>query len=120
MKHPETSISLLLVVSFPNFATCSLDTEPYLEYAPTHAHCPSDVEWIRPAHGLNPSEAKWVHGRKAVVLDNLAEYLHRLELKDFDVTSYVKAINHSEYKMSHLLASRSAEGATPRPILALE
>ena len=41
---------------------------------------------------------KWVHGRKAVVLGNLAEYLHRLELKEFDVPSYLKAINHSEYK----------------------
>ena len=66
-------------------------------YAPTSTSCPSNVQWTRPADGLNPSEAEWVRSRKAVILESFAQYLTRLGLEAFDVTSYVNAINESEY-----------------------
>ena len=76
----------------------SLETDVIGSYAPIRGPCPSDVQWIRPASGLNQSEAIWVHSRKAVIVENFARYLDRLRLEDFDVASYLKAINQSEYE----------------------
>ena len=66
-------------------------------YAPSSGPCPSNVKWTRNADSLNPSEAEWVRSRKAVILDSFAQYLTRLGLEAFDVTSYTNAINKSEY-----------------------
>lgn len=67
-------------------------------YAPSSGPCPSNVQRIRYADGLNPSEAEWVRSRKIVILENFAQYLTRLGLEAFDVTSYLNAINQSEYE----------------------
>ena len=53
------------------------------------------MQWVRHANGLNPSEAEWIHSRKAVVLEHFAEYVARLGLEDFNVTAYLKAINQT-------------------------
>lgn len=66
-------------------------------YAPSSGPCPSNVQWTRYADGLNPSEAEWVRSRKIVILESFAQYLTRLGLEAFDVTSYLNAINQSEY-----------------------
>ena len=69
-----------------------------ISYAPYYVECPSDVQFLRPAIGLHPDEAAWVHGRKRVVLKSLSDYLRRLELESFNVCEYVgrlRASNHS-------------------------
>ena len=66
-------------------------------YAPVIVDCPSDVQWVRPAKGLNPYEAEWVRKRKLVVLEEFALYLERLDLQDFNLSSYLKKINGSDY-----------------------
>jgi lysophospholipase len=87
-------ISLLLIAAIGKSAPTTNSTEDLSEhYAPTRGRCPSDVQWIRSAgSGLNPLEAEWIHSRKSVVLKNYGEYLNQLGLKDFDVSSYLKAI----------------------------
>lgn len=79
-------------------STTTVITDYPKAYAPIRVSCPSDINWIRPANGLNPSEAEWIHSRKAVVYKSYAEYLKRLGLKSFDVSAYLKAINQAEYK----------------------
>ena len=66
-------------------------------YAPVHVDCPPNHQWLRPANGLNPHEASWVKGRKAVVTDALTSYLEQLKLQDFDVSKYIAAIKSNDF-----------------------
>ncbi|PYH90002.1 lysophospholipase [Aspergillus ellipticus CBS 707.79] len=65
-------------------------------YAPVPVSCPTSLDWIRPADGLNPAEAEWVQGRKKNVLAALEGYLDRLGLTDFDVEEYLSRINDND------------------------
>jgi lysophospholipase len=66
-------------------------------YAPVTVDCPCDVEWIRPATGLNPKEAEWVANRKKVVAFALGDYLERLGMEDFDVGDYLVRLVEEDY-----------------------
>ena len=66
-------------------------------YAPVHVNCPLDYQWLRPANGLNPQEASWVEGKKAVVADALTIYLEQLKLQDFDVQKYIAAVKSNDF-----------------------
>lgn len=90
----STCIFLTLAATIAESAPTSSTAEDLSgRYAPTRGKCPSDVQWVRHADsGLNPLEAEWIHSRKSVVLKNYGEYLSRLRLHDFDVASYLKAI----------------------------
>jgi lysophospholipase len=80
-------------------------------YAPTYVTCPDNVEWVRPAKGLNPSEAAWIQGRKAVVFESFGQYLDRLGLEGFDLAHYQAAISDSGYKnVPHLAFAISGGG----------
>lgn len=79
------------------YATVSVSKALSSSYAPIRVECPSDIEWLRPAIGLNPKEANWVAGRKPVVADALSAYLKRLELEDFDVSAYIAAIKANNH-----------------------
>jgi len=63
--------------------------EIYEGYVPVRVKCPEDVQWRRPAEGIEPSEADWVHGRKPVVVEALSSYLERIGMHDFDVPAYI-------------------------------
>ncbi|KUJ11335.1 FabD/lysophospholipase-like protein [Mollisia scopiformis] len=96
----RTSKSLPLLVSallgsVAHSANISLPEALAESYAPIRVECPSDIQWVRPATGLDPAEAEWVHNRKRVVLDALEKYLHRLELEDFDVYEYAYRLCNS-------------------------
>lgn len=54
--------------------------------------CPADIELVRPPIGLSNEEAEWVRGRRAVAARSFASYLSRLDLEDFDTTTYVSRI----------------------------
>lgn len=71
---------------------------PYANsYAPAYFACPSDIQWNRPAIGLNPAEAEWVQGRKEVVATALSEYLNRLYI-GLDVSKYIEKISCNNYQ----------------------
>ncbi|KAL9614306.1 MAG: hypothetical protein Q9167_001189 [Letrouitia subvulpina] len=88
---------LLAAAAIGRYARPSTEEALSSSYAPIEVQCPQDVEWIRPARGLNRKEAEWVQAHKPFVLDALKGYLSRLELKDFDVDYYVKAVQASNY-----------------------
>lgn len=66
-------------------------------YSPRRISCPNGIQWIRPAVGLNPKEAEWVHNRKTVVTNALEDYLYRVNLTDFDVLRYIEAVRNSRF-----------------------
>lgn len=57
------------------YAEISVSKALSSNYAPVYVECPSDLQWLRPAIGLNPKEANWVSGRKHVVGGALSTYL---------------------------------------------
>ncbi|KAL1979118.1 hypothetical protein VTN96DRAFT_6768 [Rasamsonia emersonii] len=90
-----------LIVTLAAYGECynSTAVEQQLaeSYAPITVACPSDVEWIRPATGLNPKERDWVYGRKKTVLFALGDYLDRLDMQDFDVGEYICRLRENDY-----------------------
>ena len=67
-------------------------------YAPVYVECPSNSHFIRPAsEGLNPEEEQWLHNRKKAVAGALPRYLSRANMTDFDIESYVRALNRTDY-----------------------
>ncbi|OJJ42302.1 hypothetical protein ASPZODRAFT_125778 [Penicilliopsis zonata CBS 506.65] len=84
-----------LFISIAAVAALSAAQELPQGYAPIPVPCPTDLQWVRPAVGLNPAEADWVQGRKPVVLEALRTYLERLELADFDMGEYIARLNDS-------------------------
>lgn len=88
----------------------SIEESLSASYAPFYVDCPKDIELVRPAKCLNPSEAEWVHKRKRVVHGALKDYLHRLDLKDFNVHEYVHRISKSDYENVPILGMTISGG----------
>lgn len=66
-------------------------------YAPVTIPCPKDMQWIRPANGLNKAEAEWVLGRKRNVLYALEEYLERLQIEGLDIPQYIELLRNTNF-----------------------
>ncbi|KAK5270578.1 hypothetical protein LTR99_005020 [Exophiala xenobiotica] len=79
-----------------NDALVLLPATPLGSYAPVHASCPANQQWIRPATGLSSQEAAWIQGRKPVVLDAFTSYLSRLNITDLNVTALRKAMQKNQ------------------------
>ena len=87
---------LIALTGFLHLGTYAQDLSK--SYAPVYFDCPSEFEFIRPAsQGLNPVEARWLHNRKRIVTYALADYLNRLDLKDFNVGQYIDGLYKSNY-----------------------
>ena len=85
------------IVLLPISIATSIEEAFATSYAPVYVDCPADIEWIRPAVGLNPKEANWVQGRKPIVLAALEGYLERLALDDFSVDEYIDTLYNNNY-----------------------
>ena len=91
--HLFYSISVLTL-----YATLAAAQNLSESYAPIYVDCPSDTQFVRPASdGLNPKEEQWLHDRKKVVASTLPRYLSRSKMTDFDIESYIRALNRTDY-----------------------
>jgi lysophospholipase len=88
----------------------SIEESLSASYAPFYVDCPTDIELVRRAKCLNPGEADWVQKRKRVVHGALKDYLHRLDLKDFNVHEYVHRIGTSDYENVPILGMTISGG----------
>ena|SRR5271156_1404279 len=57
-------------------------------YAPINVTCPSDL--IRYGdNGLSPLESQYLAQRKSIATQNLASWLEKINLSDFNITSFL-------------------------------
>ena len=88
--------NFIALISFRHIGIYAQDLSK--SYAPVYVDCPTDFEFVRPAsQGLNPVEARWLHKRKQVVTYALADYLNRLDLRDFNIGQYIDGLYKSNY-----------------------
>lgn len=94
-RHPvpiaDVEAALIALLTRPTIAQ-------NLTYAPQRVTCPDHIQWLRPAsNGLGPSEAEWLYRRKQNVLKSLEQYLHRLNLKCFNVCDWMCRMRSTNY-----------------------
>lgn len=63
---------------------------PGNSYAPTRIECPSDEStFIQSAHSVSEKEEDWISERHKVTAPKLIEFLNRMNMTDFNATSFL-------------------------------
>lgn len=85
-------LSLLLA----SVAAPALAWNPGNSYAPTRLECPSsDSNFITSAHALSKNESDWVSARHNVTDPILIDFLDRMNMTDFDASSFLSNVSLS-------------------------
>jgi lysophospholipase len=64
-------------------------------YAPKQVDCPANRPTIREATSLSPNETAWLELRRNYTLDPMTSWLSRMNISNFDATSYMNGIRNN-------------------------
>ncbi|PMD51035.1 uncharacterized protein K444DRAFT_573454 [Hyaloscypha bicolor E] len=64
-------------------------------YAPKQVDCPANRPTIREATSLSPNETAWLELRRNHTLDPMTSWLSRMNISNFDATSYMNGIRNN-------------------------
>jgi lysophospholipase len=73
----------------------ALPNSPSGGYAPQAVDCPSDRPTIREASSLSANETAWLQLRRNYTLGPMIEWLSRMNISNFDATSYINGIKNN-------------------------
>ena len=66
---------------------------PNNNYVPTRIECPSRSSFITRGHELSTNESDWVEARHAVTDPILIEFLNRMNMTDFDASTFLSNVS---------------------------
>ncbi|KAH8764532.1 lysophospholipase catalytic domain-containing protein [Hyaloscypha sp. PMI_1271] len=73
----------------------ALPNSPSGGYAPKQVDCPTNRPTIREATSLSPNETAWLELRRNYTLDPMTSWLSRMNISNFDATSYMNSIRNN-------------------------
>jgi lysophospholipase len=73
----------------------ALPNSPSGGYAPKTVDCPGNRPTIREATSLSPNETSWLELRRNYTLDPMTSWLSRMNISNFDATSYINGIRNN-------------------------
>ncbi|PYH98100.1 hypothetical protein BO71DRAFT_395575 [Aspergillus ellipticus CBS 707.79] len=79
-------------------------------YTPTNVTCPSTRPSIREGTSLSTNETEWLKVRRNVTIDPMKDLLSRLNLTDFDTTSYINEHSSNISNIPNIAIAASGGG----------
>ncbi|TVY60735.1 Lysophospholipase, partial [Lachnellula suecica] len=88
----------------------ALPNSPSGGYAPGSVDCPSTRPTIREASSLSPSEVSWLEKRRNNTVTPMQTWLARMNISDFDATSYIDNIKDNATALPNIGIAVSGGG----------
>ncbi|KAH7327419.1 lysophospholipase catalytic domain-containing protein [Rhexocercosporidium sp. MPI-PUGE-AT-0058] len=88
----------------------ALPNSPSGGYAPAVVDCPSERPTIRSAATLSPSEVSWLELRRNNTVDPMISWLTRMNITDFDASSYINRIRNNATALPNIGMAVSGGG----------